>query len=265
MTEGDSLRPDDLQRGLTTTVLGRVFYFHPEVESTNAVARSLAAQGGRDGSVVAADFQTAGRGRLDRTWSAPPGSSLLFSLLLRPSIGVERIAQVTMAAGLGCVAGIARAGGINARLKWPNDITLDGRKAGGMLGEFSLRADALEYVIIGIGINVNFDPAEVEGIPPGATSLMLHSGRRLPRAPLLRAILEEMEPRYQAVCAGGSLREEWARALETIGADVRATTHTGAVEGLAEDVDETGALILRLADGSRQSVHAGDVVALRLA
>jgi BirA family biotin operon repressor/biotin-[acetyl-CoA-carboxylase] ligase len=263
MKGGDVFGPEELRRGLATSVLGRVVHFLPEVDSTNSMARSLAERGEGDGAVVVTDFQTAGRGRLDRSWSAPTGSSLLFSLLLRPPIGVERVSQVTMAAGLGCIAGIARECGIPARLKWPNDITLGGCKAGGMLSEFALEADVLQYVIVGIGLNVNFDPRDVGGIPPEATSLMVHLARSQPRAPLLRAILEEMERRYRTVCEGESLREEWARALETIGRTVRVTTHTSAVEGLAEDVDDAGALILRLADGSRMAVHAGDVITVR--
>ena len=132
-----------------------------------------------------------------------------------------------------------------------------------MLGEFALRGDALDYVIVGIGLNGNFAPAGVAGIPPGAASLKSAAGHPVAREPLLRAILEEMEPRYQKVCAGGSLRAEWARALETLGEAVRVSTHTGSIEGVAEDVDEDGALILQLGDGSRQTVHAGDVVATR--
>lgn len=265
MIPADPLLPEEVRRGLRTTLLGRSVHYLPETASTNAAARSLAERGEGDGALVVTDYQSEGRGRLGRTWAAPRGTSLLFSLLLRPHLGAERVAQVAMAAGLGVAAGIARECGIPARLKWPNDVTLDGRKMGGMLSEFSLEADALQYVIVGIGLNVNFDPRKAEGIPPEATSLMNRIGRSQPRAPLLRAILEEMEPRYRAVCAGGSLREEWARALETIGQAVRVATHSTSVEGTAEGVDDSGALILRLADGSRQAVHAGDVVAVRSA
>jgi BirA family biotin operon repressor/biotin-[acetyl-CoA-carboxylase] ligase len=185
----------EFQRGLATTVLGRVVHFQPAVDSTNALARSLAGEGAADGALVVTDFQTAGKGRLDRAWQAPAGTSLLFSLILRPRIAVGRISQVTMAAGLGCVAGIARACGLSARLKWPNDVTLAGRKAGGMLGEFGLRDDALDYVIVGIGLNGNFDPAGMEGIPPGAASLMTAAGHRWRANP----------------CCGPSLRK-WSRA-----------------------------------------------------
>jgi BirA family biotin operon repressor/biotin-[acetyl-CoA-carboxylase] ligase len=259
----DSLLPDEFRRGLRENLLAGSIHYFPETTSTNDAARALAEHGPGGNALVMTDYQTAGRGRLDRSWSAPPGKGLLFSLLLRPTIGVERVMQVTMAAGLGCVAGIRRACRMPARLKWPNDITLGGRKAGGMLSEFALEGDALLYVIVGIGLNVNFDPRTVAGIPPEATSLMVELARSQPRAPLLHAILEEIEPRYRAVCAGESLRGEWARALETVGRTVRVATHSATIEGTAEDVDESGALILRRTDGTRQAVHAGDVVAVR--
>jgi len=249
-------------KALTGTLLSRMVRFLPECPSTNDVACEFARAGEPEGLLVVTDFQTSGRGRLDRSWRAPAGSSLLFSLLLRPPLPPERALQAVMAASLGVVEGIRKECGLAARIKWPNDILIGGRKAGGILCELSLDGEKLDYAIIGIGLNVNFDPQKVEGIPPEATSILAKLGRSQPRTALLRAILAEMEPRYREILRGGSLREEWARALETLGRRVRVTLVNDELTGTAESVEETGALSLRLQDGTRRTILAGDVVHL---
>lgn len=129
--------------------------------------------------------------------------------------------------------------------------------------------EKLDYAIIGIGLNVNFDPRKVDGIPPDATSILVQLGRRQPRTRLLRAILGEMEPRYREILRDGSLREEWARALETLGRRVRVTLageepplREGGLTGTAESVEESGALVLRLPNGSRRTIISGDMIHL---
>jgi BirA family biotin operon repressor/biotin-[acetyl-CoA-carboxylase] ligase len=251
------------------TLLSRAVRFLPECPSTNDVAREFAKAGEPEGLLVITDFQTAGRGRLDRSWRAPAGSSLLFSLLLRPPLPPERALQAVMAASLGVVEGICKECGLAARIKWPNDILIGGKKAGGILCELGLDGERLDSVIIGIGLNVNFDPRKVEGIPPDATSIFLHLDRSHSRTALLRAILAEMEPRYREIRRGGSLRGEWARALETLGRRVRVTLageepplREGGLTGTAESVEETGALLLRLPNGSRRTIISGDMIHL---
>jgi BirA family biotin operon repressor/biotin-[acetyl-CoA-carboxylase] ligase len=264
MTSEASRLPADTIRteSLGGTLLSRMVRFLPECPSTNDVARGLARAGEPEGLLVVTDFQTAGRGRLNRSWRAPAGSSLLFSLLLRPPLPPERALQAVMAASLGVTEGIRKECGLAARIKWPNDILIGGRKAGGILCELGLDGEKLDYAIIGIGLNVNFDPRKVEGIPPDATSIFLQLGRRHSRTALLRAILEETEPRYRAILRGGSLRGEWARALETLGRRVRVTLVNDELTGTAESVEGTGALSLRLQDGTRRTILAGDVVHL---
>jgi BirA family biotin operon repressor/biotin-[acetyl-CoA-carboxylase] ligase len=252
---GDPIDPQSLGCGS----LRRAVYFFPECESTNNEARRLAKDSEPEGALVVADFQTAGRGRLDRAWQAPRGSSLLFSLLLRPALAPDRALLPVMAASLGVMEGIRCACNLDARLKWPNDILIGGRKAGGILCELGLDGPVLNYVIIGIGLNVNFNPQSVEGVPPAATSLQSLLGRPQPRAPLLQAIVEAIELRYARLLRGESLREEWTRALDTIGRRVRVRLADGELAGMAESVDESGALILRLPDGTARTVLAGDV------
>jgi BirA family transcriptional regulator, biotin operon repressor / biotin---[acetyl-CoA-carboxylase] ligase len=242
--------------------LRRSAHFFPECSSTNDVLRELAKTGEPEGALAVTDYQTAGRGRLDRSWKAPAGSSLLFSLLLRPPLLPARALAAAMAVSLGVIEGIRSECGLPARLKWPNDFLIDGKKAGGMLCELGLDGGKLDYAIVGIGLNVNFDPRDMEGIPPDATSILAASGRPQPRAALLRAILEAAEPRYRAVCRGESLRDEWARALETLGRPVRVALAEGAIVGTAEAVEDGGALIVRLPDGSARTILAGDVIHL---
>jgi BirA family biotin operon repressor/biotin-[acetyl-CoA-carboxylase] ligase len=254
----DPLQVESLGNG----PLRRAVHFFPECPSTNEIIRNLARSGEAEGALAIADYQTAGRGRLDRTWCSPAGSSLLFSLLLRPPIPPSRALQAAMAVSLGVIEGLRLECGLTARLKWPNDILLGCRKAGGILCELGLDGERLDYAIVGVGLNVNFDPLGVEGIPPDATSVLIELGRPQPRIALLRAILEEMEPLYRAVCRGESLRAEWARALETLGQYVRVALPEEEITGKAESVDENGALIVRLRNRSQRTILAGDVVHL---
>ena len=252
----DSIRINLLGAGL----LRRNVNFFPECSSTNEIVRSLAGAGEPEGALMIADYQTAGRGRQDRAWQAPAGSSLLFSLLLRPPVPPDHALQAAMAVSLGVIAGIRRECGLTARLKWPNDILLGGHKAGGILCDLGVDGQRLDYVIVGVGLNVNFDPRGVAGIPPDATSLLVALGRRLPRTELLQTILEETEPLYRAVGRGESLRAEWACALETLGSYVRVALPDEEITGKAERVDENGALVLRLRNKSQRTISAGDVV-----
>ncbi|MBN2084913.1 MAG: biotin--[acetyl-CoA-carboxylase] ligase [Anaerolineales bacterium] len=256
LSPNDPLEPNSLGRG----PLRRSVIILPECSSTNDEARALAEAGEPEGALVAADFQRAGRGRMRRAWQAPRGSSLLFSLLLRPELDLSRALNPIMAVSLGVAEGIRRVCDLPARLKWPNDILIRGKKAGGILCELGLECKSLKYVIVGVGVNVNFDPRAVEGIPPDATSIQSELGRRQPRAELLRAILGEIEPRYRSLLRGESLRDEWARALATLGRRVRVMLADGDFSGMAETVDESGALILKMDDGSLRTILAGDVV-----
>jgi BirA family biotin operon repressor/biotin-[acetyl-CoA-carboxylase] ligase len=255
------IKPDPIDpASLPRTLLSRAVCFLPECESTNTEARRLALAGESEGALVLTDFQTAGRGRMDRSWLAPRGGGLLFSMLLRPPIPPARVFQTAMAAALGVVAGIRLECRLPAALKWPNDFLIGGRKAGGLLCEVGLDGERLSYAIVGVGLNVNFDPQGVAGIPPEATSVLVELGRPQSRTALLRAILREAEPRYRSVLHGDSLHAEWSRALETLGRYVRVALPDGEVAGVAETVDENGGLKIRLRNRTQRTIRAGDVV-----
>lgn len=253
------LDPQALQDVLTTRYVGRRAEFHAELGSTNARAIELAEAGAPDGTLALAERQTAGRGRLGRRWHAPGGTSLLVSLVLRPALAPRGAQRVTMICSLAAVEAIERLTGLRAAIKWPNDVYLGERKVGGVLTELGARGEELRYVVVGMGLNVNLDPAELESVRAPATSLSAELGRPVPRLALLAAILEGIERRYERMRGGWSPHVEWAAHLLTRGRRVSVGTGEGVVDGLAEGVDEDGALLVRRDDGALVRVLAGDV------
>lgn len=258
------LSADRVRDGLGTAWLGQTVFYWPSVGSTNEEARRLAGQGAPEGTVVLADHQTAGRGRLGRRWEAPPGSSLLISVILRPALAAPRIHRLTMIAGLAMAEAIEAETGLSVTFKWPNDLLIGEAKVGGILAEASLLGDRVEYAVVGLGLNVNLDPAQLPGpLLVTATSLSQALGRRVARRPLLQTFLRALERRYQQLQAGVSPHREWASRLTMLGQPVVVAVGEEVLEGLAEGVDEDGALLLRLADGSLRVVVAGDVLSVR--
>jgi len=184
----DALTAETILDGLRTEFLGREIVYYETIASTNSVAKALAQQGAVEGTLVVANEQTAGRGRLGRPWLAPRGTCLLFSLILRPDLEARRVQGLTMICGLGVREAIREATGLQAQLKWPNDIMLRGRKAAGILTEASTTGGRLSYVVAGIGLNVNL---HVTALPAdlNATSIGHELGRAVPRVNLLQQIL----------------------------------------------------------------------------
>ena len=255
----DKLNAGAITLGLNTQILGRRIICLEQTESTNDVARQLADAGEPEGTVVIADEQTAGRGRLGRSWVAPPRSSILMSLILRPNIAPPQVTRMTMAVSLGACDAIQAETGLNARIKWPNDILLNGKKCAGILSEAPMVGNQVEYVIVGLGVNVNFSVANIPDIPSNATTIVDELGKTASRESLVQAILRAAEKYYLQLKNGNDLREAWKNKLATLGQTVRAQTAQGIEEGIAKDVDADGALILRRADGSIVRLIAGDV------
>jgi len=252
-----------IEKGLTTAFMGRRVIYYRSIGSTNDVARELAAQGAPEGTLVIAEEQTAGKGRLGRRWLAPPGTSLLMSLLFRPHFLAPYQAQrLTMICSLAVVDAINKVTGLLAAIKWPNDIVVRGKKAGGILTELGATAERLDYAIVGLGLNVNLDFGAVEAmgeLVTTATSLSQELGQEVSRLALLWRILESVEGRYQRLAAGELPHDEWASRLVTLHNHIIVDTPQGVVQGWAEGVDADGALILRTRCGERQRVLAGDV------
>jgi len=256
---GDELTRAAIEARLRTRTIGRNLELYDRITSTNTRAIALARQGAPQGTLVLAEAQTAGRGRLGRRWYAPPGSSLLMSLILRPLLAPRQAQCTTMICSLGIVEAVARECGLAAQVKWPNDIVLDGKKLGGLLTELGLHGDQLDYVVVGMGLNVNLDVAALPDLMTPATSLSAEAGRCISRLELLSAILEGIEARSDRLVRGWSPHEEWRQHLATLGEWVRVSSLEEVIEGTAEDVDEDGALLVRTDDGELRRVLVGDV------
>jgi BirA family biotin operon repressor/biotin-[acetyl-CoA-carboxylase] ligase len=257
----DLITAELIQRELRTAVLGHPAIHLPSTTSTNTIAHELARAGARDGTVVITDHQTRGRGRLERAWISPPGEDLLFSLILRPSLSPDRAFQVTAAASLAVAHAIRRETGLDARIKWPNDIYIKEKKASGILTELGITGTQMEYAVIGIGINVNSYPTLDTELRKIATSLRLETGRNVDRLALLAAILEELEQFYERLKGGefAALKIMWDALSLITGRQITITTGDARHQGVAESVDDDGTLIVRDRNGGTQRFVCGDV------
>ena len=257
-----------IQRNLTTRIFGHPVHYYPKIDSTNTALKSLADAGAPEGTLAIANEQSAGRGRFKRRWRAPGGSSLLTSLLFRPAfLPPFRAQHLMMLCALAAADAVAAETGIAADLKWPNDLMHQGRKLAGLLSEMSFSGSELEWVVVGMGLNVNLDfsafskPDKDSAIPLAQTaiSLQMITGHPVSRLPLLRAYLAGVEQRYSALQAGVSPYTEWRARLMTLGQEITVSGAGRTLRGLAEDVDESGALLLKRASGQTERVLAGDV------
>ena len=261
------LDPARIQAALTTQVFGRDLLILPRTGSTNDVAKELAAQDAPEGTVVLADEQTSGRGRLERRWSAPAGACLLCSILFRPALLPTQALWLTMLCAMAAADAVQQVAGLRASLKWPNDLIVESanwKKLAGILTETGIIGERLAFVVVGIGINVNVAPRDLPNLAPNAASILAETGREVDRVALLAALLAEVEARYARLRAGPSPRAEWAARLATLGQRVNATTSKGTLSGVAETVDEDGALLVRTPDGALHRFLAGDVTLARL-
>jgi BirA family biotin operon repressor/biotin-[acetyl-CoA-carboxylase] ligase len=231
---------------LATREFGRNLIFEPSTGSTMDLARDAARHGAAEGTVALADEQTAGRGRMGRAWVAPPAANILSTIVLRPPSATV-LRQAAMVTPLAIIDAVA-------------DITgIAGKKFAGILIESTTDDSGSLAALVGAGINVNFDPREIDGIRDIATSLSVELGRELEREALLASYLLHFERLYEAAKAGESMRDRWREHLVTIGQRVTATETARVTQGVAEDVDYEGALLVRRDDGTLVTIEAGDV------
>ncbi|HET8576480.1 MAG TPA: biotin--[acetyl-CoA-carboxylase] ligase [Methylomirabilota bacterium] len=246
-----------MTRALKGRVIGCAVHALDEVDSTQAELVRLAAQGAPEGTVVSAHHQRAGRGRRGRCWWDEPGDSLLFSVLLRPPIETARAPQLSLVGALAVTDALRSVAGVDARIRWPNDVLIEGRKVGGILPEAVSTGDnTIRFVMLGIGLNVNQRrfPDELSG---RATSLRLVTGRRHEPEALLDAVLEALDGRYSAWLGVGftALRDACRERSATLGQSV-ALSDGGA--GTAVDLDADGALLVRTDAGVLRRVVSGE-------
>ncbi len=265
--QADELSAERVEAALTTETFGRKLVYLPRTSSTNDVAKDLVMQGAPEGTVVLADEQTAGRGRMGRRWSAPPGACLLCSILFRPDLSPTQAQRLTMLCALAAADAVEEVAGLAVRLKWPNDLTVQPptwKKLAGILTETGVSGERLEYAIVGIGINVNVPPRQLPDLAPDATSILAEVGQVVDRSTLLATLLAGVEARYARLRAGESPHIEWATRLATLGQSIEVATPAGRLVGKAEAVDEDGALLLRTSDGAWHRFLAGDATIARI-
>jgi len=235
----------------------RIHYF-PEIGSTMDVARELAIRGAEEGTIVLAEAQAHGRGRLSREWLSPKGG-IYFTLILRPRINPAYAPRINLMASVAVATTIRKLFGLNAELKWPNDVLIAGRKVCGILAEMDAEMDAVNFVNVGIGINVNTSVRQFEKT---ATSLKDGLGKPIFRKEFFSALLVEIE-RRQALLMEADLLEEWKKFSATLNKDVRIVAPGEVIVGRAIDIDTTGALIVKARNGSLKKAMAGDCIHLR--
>ncbi len=250
-----------IKSDLETHIFGQQVIYHEEVHSTQDIAKTLASQGAVEGTIVTTEIQTGGRGRIGRAWKSLP-ESVCFSIILRPDIQPPEALKLPLIAGVAVAQAIQRVTNLSPKLKWPNDIFLQDRKVGGILTEMSAEMDRLDWVIVGIGLNVNA-PRESfsDEISEIATSLRIENSNPVPRVKLLQTLLAELEMLYVEFREYGfeQIREKWKVLSNTVGEQVVISSSAGEMAGLAVDIDSDGALIIRTEDGSLEKIIAGDV------
>jgi len=235
----------------------RIHYF-PEISSTMDAARELAKKGAGDGTIVIAEAQTHGRGRLNREWLSPAGG-IYFTIVLRPGISPAYAPRINLMASIAVATTIKKLFELKAELKWPNDVLIEGRKVCGILAEMDAEMDVVNFVNIGIGINANTSIPQFEKT---VTSLKGALGREISRKELLSALLMEIE-RWQPLLMKEDLLQEWKKLSVTLNKDVRIVAPGEVIVGRAIDIDTTGALIVKKRDGSLKKAMAGDCIHLR--
>ena len=256
------LLPSEIQIGLDTQIIGKKMEYHPSVDSTNRVAKALAYHGAAEGTIVVAEEQDSGKGRLDRKFYSPRGKGIWFSVILRPNFLPHDAPKFTLMAAVAVAEAMERFN-LKAQIKWPNDIMFDGRKLVGILTEITGELARITYIVIGIGINVNISRADFpEELQDVAASLSEMNGEDLSRVEIFRAVLEEFDKLYLEVKAEGfdKIIERWKKYNVTLGKNVRVISASDgeSFTGKAIDLNSDGALVVEAEDGQR-TVYAGDV------
>ncbi len=261
---GEALSAAALLRGLGARRLGRRVDVYPELDSTNRAARALAQAGEPEGAVVIAETQSRGRGRMGRHWVSPPNCNLYISFLLRPALAPAESAKMTLLTAVALVDTLTEHVAA-PRIKWPNDILLGGRKVAGVLSELACEGDRTLFVIVGIGVNLNYPRALMPPeIRERATSVLEESGAAVDRVRVTRSLMRHMDKRYIEFQEHGfaPIARGWNRYARMKGCRVRAHTPDGERAGRVRELDGSGFLVLECEGGRTERVVSGDVFLL---
>lgn len=257
---GDALLAPVVEQGLTTRWAGRPCVFLEQTDSTNLEAKRLGAKGAAHGTLVLAQEQSAGRGRRGRGWESQSGEGIFMTLLLRPQWPPAKTVQLSFLCAVAVARAVQETTGLNARIKWPNDVVAGGRKICGILLEMTANEQEVETVVVGAGINVHQSSFSPE-LSKTATSLDLLCGRHIARAQVVRAYLRAFEAGYERLEkeGGDALMEEYRALCVTLGSAVRVISTQETFTGVAQEIDAQGALVVVDEQGVRRTVLAGDV------
>lgn len=249
-----------ISNAVHTKWAGKTVHFAEEVDSTNEWAKKLGKEGAAHGTLAVAEYQSAGKGRLGRRWTAPSGSSVMMTILLRPDFEPQYAPMLTVVMGLS-VAQAAERMGVETSIKWPNDVVVSRKKICGILTEMSVEEGKIRYVVIGVGINVNLDTLPEE-LADKATSLYLETGKTYDRNEMVSYVMERFEENYERFVKSGDLsllQEDYNRMLANYGQPVRVLDPLAPYEGIARGINQKGELIVEKTDGTVVNVSAGEV------
>jgi BirA family biotin operon repressor/biotin-[acetyl-CoA-carboxylase] ligase len=266
MQNAMNFNEETLKKSLAGKFFGHQLYYFPETGSTNDEAFSLGIAGAPQGTVVIADSQTKGKGRMQRLWHSPKNSNIYTSVILRPKIQLSKASQIPIVAGVAVAEVLETYCPDKVRLKWPNDVLIDGKKVCGILAQMKTSADAVDFVVLGIGINVNVSreqfPRDIQEI---ATSLAIETGREISRLELIISLYENLEKCYKKLLQKGfgPIKEKWLDLAPMVGQTVAVIFKDEAIEGKATGIDDDGSLIL-LTEGMKEiKVSAGDATIIK--
>ena len=258
----DRLLPQELQWNLHTKRIGTNLHAYEETNSTMDIAQRLASSGEPEGSVVVAEGQSRGRGRLGRSWHSPKGKGIYTSIILRPKVTLAEAPLITLMAAVALARAVQSSAGLKPEIKWPNDVMLKGKKIAGILTELNAELNRVNFIIVGIGLNVNTPKS---ALPAHATSLAEEAGHRVDRVAVARALFTELDKAYTQFLQKDfdSLLTAWRGFADFLGKRIKAVVQGRSVDGQAMDVDSSGALLIRTDTGFVERVSAGDVMVVR--
>ncbi|WP_121612031.1 biotin--[acetyl-CoA-carboxylase] ligase [Mesobacillus foraminis] len=259
----EKVSADEISLGLKTAFLGRTIHYEESVGSTQKIAHRLVTDGVSDGTVVVAEEQTSGKGRMDRQWHSPKYSGVWMSVIVKPNLPPPRAPQLTLVAAVAVVQAIEELTGLMPQIKWPNDILVGGKKVTGILTELQADSDRIKAVIIGIGINVNQQHEDFpEELLHTASSLAIESGKPISRASLIQSVLSRLEKLYITYLQNGfhPIKLLWESYAISIGKNIIARTLTGEIKGKALGITEDGVLMIEQEDGAVCQVYSADIL-----
>ena len=260
-TDAEIYSKSEIASRIQTRWAGKNVYFYDEIGSTNVEAKRLAEAGAPHGTLVVADMQTAGRGRRGRSWISPAGTNIYFTILLKPEFAPDQASMLTLVIAHAITKVFRDTLGLAAGIKWPNDVVIDGRKTCGILTEMSLEQNDIQYVVIGVGINVRKQEFAPE-IAERAIALDEVSARPVDRSRLLADVMSRFEKDYETflrTCSMASLQDSYDEMLVNLDREVCVLDPAGEYRGIARGINERGELIVELKDKSLRNVYAGEV------